>query len=191
MAQLKKEQGDDDVNNGFERVDPPKDITIPTDQVDRDSFLFWIERSKNKNIVCYEALKRNQCDEQYNDVEGYWLCIDPEFVKKNRKKGRMTDREGLNMIERKMAYGWNVTHPSKDCYELSLVSLPSMKLQIVTDSDGKPHAVAMINGHKCYLRRIYVMAKESWYGLPKVQYVEITGIQIDNGSIQKAKKQIA
>ena len=35
----------------------------------------------------------------------YWMDIDPEYVKAARAKGKMHDREELNMIERQFAYG--------------------------------------------------------------------------------------
>ena len=191
MAEEKKS----DNNAGFNRIDPPKEIIIPTDQLDKDTILFWIERSKNKNIVAYEAIKKDGVKDHYNGIDGYWLDIDPEYVKANRKKGKMDDRADLSMLEKKMAYGYKVTSTASNkklkVYQTNLVSVPSMIMDLMTDKDGKPHAVTIINGQKCYLRKIYVATKESWYGLPKVLYVTITGIQIDNQQIQCAKKVVS
>eukprot|EP00483_Globobulimina_turgida_P009367 UN09386 len=107
----------------------------------------------------------------------------------------MDDRDELNFIEKKIAYGWSLTSTEQNkkekMYQLALVSVPSMIMDLITDKNGKPHAMTTINGEKCYLRKIYVATKESWYGMPKVLYVTITGVQIDNnGTIQAAKKQL-
>mmetsp|Transcript_74157 Transcript_74157/g.66724 ORF Transcript_74157/g.66724 Transcript_74157/m.66724 type:complete len:96 (-) Transcript_74157:261-548(-) len=91
-----------------------------------------------------------------------------------------------------MAYGYKVSATESNkklkVYQANLVSVPSMIMDLMTDSDGKPHCITVINGQKCHLRKIYVATKESWYGLPKVLYVTITGVQIDNNTIQAAKK---
>ena len=188
MAQDEKH----DNPSGFIAIEPPNEIKLPTQQINKDSILFWIERSKNKNIVVYEAIKQNGINDHYNNIIGYWLSIDPEFIKANRKKGKMDDRDELSMIEKKLAYGYKVTSTESNkklkIYQLNLVSVPSIIMDLITDQQGKPHAIVIINGYKCYLRKIYVSTKESWYGLPKVLYVTLTGIQIKNGAIQSAKK---
>ena len=190
MAQQDEKQ--DSSSSGFIAMEPPKEIKLPTEQINKDSVLFWIERSKNKNIVVYEAIKQNGINDHYNNIIGYWLVIDPEYIKANRKKGKTDDREELSMIERKLAYGYNVTSTdsNKKCkiYQVNLVSVPSIIMDLITDKQGKPHIIVIINGYKCYLRRIYVATKESWYGLPKVLYVTLTGIEIKTGAIQSTKK---
>merc|ERR1719385_132694 len=122
---------------GFQPIEAPKAIELPTEQVAKDSVLFWIERSKNKNIVVYEAEQKNKSD-HFNNVVGYWLDIDPEYVKKNRAKGKKDDREDLNFMEKKMAYGWTVSANAKvdKQYHLAIVSVPAMKMDLITDEKG-------------------------------------------------------
>eukprot|EP01083_Nonionella_stella_P046282 123901_1 len=188
MAQEEKKS---DNASGFVRVDPPEEIVLPTDQMQKDTVIFWIERSKNKNVVVYEANKQS---DHYNEVLGYWLDIDPEYVKANRKKGIMTDRAELTFIEKKMAYGYNLVTDEQSkktkTYKLSIVSVPEMEINLITDKDGKPHAITIINGKQCYLRKIYVATQESWYGMPKVLHVIIVGIEVETGDIQSAKKTV-
>ena len=88
-----------------------------------------------------------------------------------------------------MAYGWTVTE-KKGTYILSIVSVPSMEMDFITDDKGVPHAVTTMNGHLCYVRRIYVEAKEKWHGVPTVLYVTVTGISTKDGSIQKMRKDV-
>eukprot|EP01084_Bolivina_argentea_P070090 127485_1 len=96
-------------NDGFFKMTAPKKIESPTGQIDKLTVLFWIERSKNKNIVVYEADKNPSTADHYNTVVGYWLDIDPEFVKAARKKGVNSDRAELSYMEKKLAYGYNVS----------------------------------------------------------------------------------
>ena len=155
-------------------------IPLPTNELDKDTVLFWIERSKNKNIVVYEATKNN--NDNYNDINAYWILIEGN-----------DNKEELNFLEKKMAYGIDMvqTENKEPEFEANLVSVPEMKLVLMTDSDGKPHIITTINDKKCYLRKIYVATKESWTGLPDVEYVIITGIQIDNGEIQSKKRVVS
>lgn len=69
------------------------------------NILFIISRSKNKNIVVYEAKMEGGTIKASDPIDAYWLDIDPEYVEKARAKGVESDRVDLNMIERNMAYG--------------------------------------------------------------------------------------
>ena len=90
--------------DGFKAVDAPDSIDLPTDQIDKETVLFWIERSKNKNIVVYEAEKTEDTLDHYNNVVGYWLKIEPSYVAKNRQKGKKDDRVEINMVEKKVCF---------------------------------------------------------------------------------------
>ena len=43
----------------------------------------------------------------YYQLDAYWYDIDPEYTRKRRAKGDMTDRVELGAIERRMAYGYD------------------------------------------------------------------------------------
>src|SRR5580765_7895818 len=61
--------------------------------------LFVIERSKNANIVAYDANRGPAGDFLGSEpVLAYWLL-----------KGEKGEREELNMVERQRAYGFDVT----------------------------------------------------------------------------------
>lgn len=74
-------------------------------KVENPNIMFVISRTKNKNIVVYEARVDAGAIRAADPVDAYWLDIDPEYMAKNRAKGKDSDREDLNMIERRMAYG--------------------------------------------------------------------------------------
>ena len=59
-----------------------------------------------QNIVVYEAKVTAEGKVNESDpMDAYWYDIDPEYTKKRRAKGDMTDRVELGMVERRMAYG--------------------------------------------------------------------------------------
>jgi hypothetical protein len=89
--------------------------------------LFFIARSKNENIVVYEAAKKSDSElDPAKPIDVYWLDIDPAYQQANRKKGVMSDRSDLNMIEKQFAYGVGFeAAPNKPgTFLLKLVALP-------------------------------------------------------------------
>jgi len=147
--------------------------------------LFIIARSKNLNIVVYEAiLDGNGKLDKDKPVEVYWLDIDPEYVKKNRAKGINSDRSELNMVERQFAYGisWEAVSGEENAYRLKLVALPDRPVTVTVGQDGcKVHAKIEINGVQVEIERIYVHRVERSFRLPKVEYVDVEGVD-ENGN---------
>lgn len=85
--------------------DAPKETALADMQKENPNLLFIIERSKNKNVVCYAAkMKGGQIDPD-DPIEAYWMDIDPEYVKAARAKGVTSDRVELGVMESKLAYG--------------------------------------------------------------------------------------
>lgn len=147
--------------------------------------LFFIARSKNLNIVVYEAKQSNGVLDTSEPVTVYWLDIDPEYRKKARSSGKMDDRVELGMIEKKMAYGVSSTpfdgHPGE--FMASLVAFPTRAVRVFIDpTTKKPRAQMQINKQQVDLVRIYVEAKENFIGLPSVVHVDVTGIDA-NGQL--------
>lgn len=163
-------------------------------QLQKETIAFVIERSTNQNVVVYEGLLEDQAEgpsallRSDKPIDAYWLDIDPAYVEKNRKKGKMHDRDELNMIEKKMAYGvsWEPIAEEEGAYTMTLVALPKRK-GIFKLVDGIPKALMEINGQQCYLQSIYVESKQGMIGLPKVVYVIIKGISIETGEPQEEK----
>mmetsp|Transcript_20388 Transcript_20388/g.49989 ORF Transcript_20388/g.49989 Transcript_20388/m.49989 type:complete len:173 (-) Transcript_20388:286-804(-) len=159
-------------------------------QLDKPTVAFIIERSLNKNVVVYEGLVDEDTSQLRKDkpMDVYWLDLDPAYQEKNRKKGKMTDRDELNMIERNMAYGVKC-EPIKGeegAYTMTLVALPQRK-GILKMVDGLPKATMEINGQQCYLQSIFVHSKQGMIGLPKVVYVLVNGVSIESGEEQQER----
>ena len=145
------------------------------------NILFVIGRSKNLNIVVYEAklaASGTEVDSK-EPVTVYWLDLDPAYQKQKRDKGVASDRLELNYIEKTMAYGLSSQpHASKAGHHtVQLVAFSKRAVDVYFDS-AKGRAVAMIeiNGVQCELLRIFVSATDSWTGLPKVQHVDVIGL---------------
>lgn len=145
---------------------------------------FIIARSKNANIVVYEGMVKDGKLDADTPMDVYWLDIDPEYIKANRKKGKNDDRVDLGMIEKKMAYGLSASETAAGSgeFNIKLVALSERQV-IIKLVDGKPKSYLMINGALCEVSIIYVDATDNWVGLPTVNFVELHGIDADGNAV--------
>jgi hypothetical protein len=141
----------------------------PSDEV-YTKRLFHIERSKNANIVCYDA--RLMPDGEFDPerpVEVYWIL--------KAEDGR---RAELNWIQKRKAYGFEIERaPSGDGYEMIIVPMPDRKIT-VKKVDGKVRAETRINGKAAVLEKVYIESTTGWTG-PKVHYVKLFGRGLEKG----------
>ena len=103
-------------------------------------------------------------------VKVYWILYARDPVKE----------EGLTMIERNTAYGSTcVKDESKGAgvYKMTLAALKTKPISIQS-KDGTLSATCTINGQEEELLHIYVQNTTSW-GMPKVEYVDVTGRKAD------------
>eukprot|EP00906_Rhabdomonas_costata_P028110 RCo039883 len=140
-----------------------------------------ITRSKNQNVVVYEANVKDGAFPEKGDVlQVYWLDIDPEYVKKNRAKGKTDDREELIWMEKKIAYGAHAhARPEPGTYEVHFVALPKQHAVLKMDPATKrPRLYAEVNGKTVMLKQMYVHAEEGLLK-PKVLYVMLICMDAD------------
>lgn len=125
--------------------------------------LFFIERSKNKNIVQYDI--RTMEDGNLAGkapVVAYWILENGE------------ERE-LSVIQREFAYGIESQKKlGKDQYEVVLTALKKRKITVKKTDDGYK-AFVMIDGRERILERVYVESRERLIGLPKVLFIDLFG----------------
>jgi len=128
--------------------------------------LFFIERDKNKNVVQYDVqLMENNDLREPSPVVVYWVL----------ENGR---QEGLNLIQRKYAYGIDSQDKlEKNKFRILLVVLKDREF-IVERIDGSYKAVASIGGKYSILKKVYVKSKEGLIGLPEVFYIDLFGWDI-------------
>jgi hypothetical protein len=92
-------------------------------------------------------------------------------------------REKLTLLERKFAYGFDVKGNGEGPgVRLHLKALKSRVVHVALSEEGCPVALATIDGQAARLQRIYVKTVERTLAPPKVEYVELFGVQPGTGS---------
>jgi hypothetical protein len=136
----------------------------------RTQQLFIIERSKNANVVRYDArLTAGGELDPNRPVIAYWILL--------AEDGR---REELNLIEKKMAYGFHIEPDhSVNGYRMTIVALPQGQITVRKDGDAI-RAELVIDGRPAVLEKIYISASDGLLG-PKVHYIELYGKDLGTG----------
>ena len=126
--------------------------------------LFVIERSKNANIVVYDANRGPGGDfSASKPVVAYWLL--------NGEKGK---RQELNVVQWQSAYGFDV-EPGNTPGTFAMVFKADRKRRLtIRTLNHCPVLTGPIDGHDGILRKMFVKSNES-SSLPKVEYVEFFG----------------
>lgn len=131
--------------------------------------LFHIERSKNKNLVCYDVRLVDGQPDAKELLNVYWI---------NREE-TPGEKKGLSAIQKKLAYGYKQADKKENDRQITLQAYPDRVLTL-QKHQGKYVCTLMINGRPAILDRLYVKAKES--NSLKVEYVELFGTSLENGA---------
>jgi hypothetical protein len=134
------------------------------------SHLFVLGRSKNANVVVYDANRDPAGDLASSDpVVAYWLL-----------SGESGPREELNLVERQRAYGFDLTPgETPGTFEMAFKAGRSRRL-VVRMLNGCPVATGAIGGHDGVLRRMFVQSTEGSIQ-PRIEYVEFFGENLTTG----------
>jgi hypothetical protein len=91
------------------------------------------------------------------------------------------------MLENKFAYGLSseaiASAPGR--YHCRLIALPERVVTVWIDAEGKLHATVLINGKVAELVRIYVMAVDRTMRTPKVEYIDLVGIDESGNAVHE------
>jgi hypothetical protein len=138
---------------------------------DNISRLFYVQRSPNSNTIVYElnTAKNGQLDPE-NPVHVYWL----RYAEKGQK-------EELNYVQRKFAYGVVSKPLGRDKYDIRFVSYKKFPLTLMKADDGKYHIFATVNQKEIMLNRIFIKIEGGSFWLPNVKYVEMKGTDPSTG----------
>jgi hypothetical protein len=132
--------------------------------------LFIIERSKNANVVHYDAqltADGNLYPEE--PVIAYYVML--------AEDGR---RKELNWTEKKMAYGFDIRpDPAVGGYKMTMVAAPQGPITVKKEGNAV-RAELIIDGHPAVVEKMYINASDGlpW---PKVHYIELYGIDMQTG----------
>ena len=140
-----------------------KEVTFP-DPVNV-SKLFYIQRDPNANTLIYE-LNTNQAGElnTENPIHVYWI----RYADKGQK-------DELNYIQRKFAYGLNTKLIKDGEYDVRFVAYKKLPLTLLKSGDGKYHIFATIAKKQAILNRIFVKIEGGSFWLPNIIYAELKG----------------
>jgi hypothetical protein len=142
----------------------------------KTSPLFIIERSKNANVVHYDAqLTADGKLDPMEPVIAYWVLL--------AENGR---REKLNWVEEEQAYGFTIKpDPSVNGYKMTLVAAPKQQIT-VRKAKSAVRAEVVINGRPAVLEKIYINASDGLTG-PDIQYIEVYGKDLRTGKKRREK----
>ena len=132
--------------------------------------LFTIERSKNTNVVHYHAqLTPEGRLKPEKPVIAFWIM--------NANGG---EKEDLNWVEKKMAYGFSVEYDTKGDFCIMALVADIQRTVKVYKANGKYRAETLIDGRPAFIGRIYIKSTEGGMR-PKVKYMEFFGKCIETG----------
>jgi hypothetical protein len=139
--------------------------------------LFRIGRSTNANEVVYAARTASDGDLDADDpIEAEWHMLAEDG-----------HREGLNFIEKLMAYGFSVDpEASGDGFTVVLKARKDRPVRL-TMRRGCPAAFVTIAGRPALLRRIFVQAESGGGLIPSVAWADIEGTDAATGSPVKER----
>lgn len=150
----------------------PSQLFADSDDNEHSDYrLFHVERSKNKNIVCYDV---NLSDAGLNTIEPikvYWI---------NREE-RVGARDGLSAIQKRLAFGYRIKSKNGASAQIAINACPNRAIRVEKDTDSSYRCFTQINHQDAVLSKIYVKTKES--NSLSVEYVELSGISITSGKL--------
>jgi len=129
--------------------------------------MFHIERSKNRNLVCYDA----------NLIDGKLNVKDPlniYWVNREKNPGKSN---GISIVERQLAYGYKLISADKESCKITLSAYSQRQLTI-RKLNGKYVCIITINNEPAVLHSLYVKAHEK--NSLNVLYVELHGTGLNS-----------
>jgi hypothetical protein len=129
------------------------------------SRLFYVQRTPNSNTIVYDLnIASNGKPDIKDPVKVYWI-----------KYAENGQKEELNFIQRKFAYGLTSKVLKNDNYDIRFVSYKKFPLTLMKSTDGKYHIFATIAHKQAILNRIFIKIEGGSFWLPNVLYVEVSG----------------
>ena len=145
-------------------ANPADDNTYST-----EARLFHIERSKNRNIVCYDLhVDATGKPDEKSPMSVYW-------VNREEHPGK---QGSLSYIQQKMAYGYTVTENQNGVIAIELNAVKGRKVTI-EQSNQKYFCRMEINKQPSTLSKVYVKTKTS--NSLQVEYIDVQGYNLETG----------
>lgn len=126
--------------------------------------LFYLQRTSNTNTIVCELNHKNGTVDPDEPVHVFWI--------RYTEQGQ---REELNYIQRKFAYGVKATLISPDKYEIHFASYKKYPMYLMKNGNNKYNVYGTINQKQAIVNRIFVKINGGSFWSPKVEYVEVKG----------------
>lgn len=130
--------------------------------------LFHIERSKNKNIVCYDVNMKGIELDAYEPIKVYWINHEERFGA----------RDDLSAIQKRLAFGYKVRSKNKTAAQIAINAYPDRIIHIKKETQNFK-CYTQIDKHEAVLSKIFVKTKDS--NSLKVEYIEFFGTSLSTG----------
>ncbi len=146
------------------------EVKFPTPP-DNPNTLFYVQRDPNTNTIMYDLnIDKNGKLDTEAPLHVYWI----KYAEKGQK-------EELNYIQRKFAYGINSKKTGDEQYDLRFVSYKKLPLTLKKAEDDKYHIFVNADQKQMMLNRIFVKVEGGSFWLPNIVYVELKGTEQVNG----------
>ena len=135
------------------------------------SKLFYFQRDPNTNTLIYE-LNIDKAGELNREtpLHVYWI----KYADKGQK-------EELNYIQRKFAYGLNIKEVKPEEWDIHFAAYKKLPLKLLKGVDGKYHIFTIIGKKQAILNRIFVKIEGGSFWLPNIIYAELKGTDAATG----------
>lgn len=147
---------------------PENPKEIPLVMKKNNQPLFYIERSKNKNRVYYDAnFNTNGAINPEKPIDVYWLNLEENYGKRGE----------LSYIQEKMAYGYKSEKITDRCYQIKLKAFDKRIISLLIDNKGKAKTQMKIDGKTANLNHLFIKATDKGIRT-SVEYIELYGTDI-------------
>jgi len=141
--------------------------------------LFYLQHTRNKNTVVYEVNFKGGKPDPQKPVHVFWI--------RYSEKGQVQE---LSEVQRSLAYGIQSEPKPDGTYILNLVSYKKFKIHLRPSSNGGFSAFTTINQQPAILTRIFINIVGGTQMSPKIEDVQISGLDVQNGKPVSEKVKI-
>nr|WP_294790840.1 DUF4833 domain-containing protein [uncultured Mucilaginibacter sp.] len=146
------------------------EVKFPTPP-DNPNNLFYVQRDPNTNTIMYDLnVDKNGKLDTESPMHVYWI----KYAEKGQK-------EELNYIQRKFAYGTTSKKTGDEQFDVRFVSYKKLPLLLKKAEDNKYHIFVTADQKQIMLNRIFVKVEGGSFWLPNIVYVELKGTEQLNG----------
>ncbi len=127
--------------------------------------LFYLQRTTNTNTIVYELNYYKGAIDKDDPIHIYWI-----------RYSETGQKEELNYVQNKFAYGINSKEIAANKFELNFVSYKKYKMYLMMGSDKQYHVYTTVNKRQFILTKIFIQIKGGSFWSPNIEFVELSGL---------------